>query len=330
MYSERDIHQIIIRIFSGEANPEEKLAIAGWLEQKPENKTLMNNLQEIWLSVGIEHNPDGFNVEEAILRFRMKTLRQADHISKGQLYGVMRYAAILLLALLLPFSYYIGRRSASDSDTFTTISCAQGDRTSVILPDSSHVYLNSGSRLIFNNNFQKGVRLVHLDGEAYFSVQKDPSNPFRVKTSDIDVEVMGTEFNLKAYTDEGTISATLVTGRIKVSGSNGTALLKPRQKMVFNKANHKMQIQKVADLSSETEWKNGRLVFRNQSLGELEQKLERWFDVEIKFADEYVKNRRFTGTLERESILEVISYFDRSTYVGYYIHDNVITFYTEQ
>jgi ferric-dicitrate binding protein FerR (iron transport regulator) len=329
MYSERDIHQIIIRILSGEANPEEKLAIAGWLEQKPENKALMNDLQEIWLSAGVERNADGFNVEEAIRRFRMKTLPQTKHISKSRLYRLMRYAAILLLVLLLPFSYYTGRRNASESDTYTTISCAQGDRTSVILPDSSRVYLNSGSRLIFNNNFQKGVRLVRLDGEAYFSVRKDPFNPFRVKTSDIDVEVLGTEFNLKAYPDEGTISATLVTGSIKVSDNRGTAILEPSQKMVFDKASHKMQIQNIADLSPETEWKNGRLVFRNQSLGELEQQLERWFDVEIKFADEYVKNRRFTGTLERESILEVISYIGRSKYVGYQIEDNVITFYTE-
>lgn len=330
MHSEQDNHQIIIRMLSGEAGAEEKQAVEEWLARDPGNRKLLNDLQEIWLSAGVEHNADGFDVEEAIRQFRKKTLQPGESASKRQIYRLMRYAAILVLAVALPFSYYFGKRAASVTDTFTTIACAPGDRTAVILPDSSRVCLNSGSRLTFNNNFQNGVRMVHLDGEAYFSVRKDPHHPFRVKTPDIDVEVLGTEFNLKAYPDEGTVSATLVTGSLMVTGDNRSAILEPSQKLVFDKENHEMKILEMADLSPETEWKDGRLVFRNQSLEELKQTLERWFDVEIGFADEQVKSRRFTGTLERESILEVISYFGRSSHVAYRIQDNVITFYTEQ
>jgi len=91
-----------------------------------------------------------------------------------------------------------------------------------------------------------------------------------------------------------------------------------------------MKLIEVSDLLPETEWKDGRLVFRNQSLGELEQKLERWFDVEIEFSDELVKARRFTGILEHESILEVVLYFGHSKYVEYRIKDNIITFFTKK
>jgi transmembrane sensor len=331
MNSEQNIHQLIIRLFAGEASEKEKRNIEAWLNREPENRKLLNDLKEIWLSSGIEHNPDHYDVERAIQKFMQKTsFLKGKAARRNHIYHLARYAAILLLAIMVPASYYFGKKSTVESETLTTITCAPGDKTAIILPDSSRVFLNSGSKLTFNNNFRNGARQVLLDGEAYFSVRKDPRNPFRVKTTVIDVEVLGTEFNLKAYSDEQTVTTTLVTGSLIVTGNNKSTTIKPNQKLVFNKETQKMKLLEIADLSPETEWKNGRLVFRNQSLGDLEHELERWFDVEIEFADEQVKSRRFTGTLERESILEVISYFGRSKYIAYQIKDNVITFYTKQ
>lgn len=322
---------MIIRLFSGEASREEKKNIENWLNQEPENRKLLNDLREIWLTAGIEQNADHYEVERAVGQFRQKirfTGQKA--VLPQRIPRLIRYAAVLLLLIALPLSYYYGKKSTPLSGSFTTISCAQGDKTAIVLPDSSQVILNSGSRLTFNNNFQNGPRQVFLDGEAYFSVQKRTQNPFRVKTSDIEVEVLGTKFNLKAYSDEETITTTLVTGCLKVTQGDNSTLINPNQKLVYNKKSGNTDLSKINDLAPETEWKDGRLVFRNQSLEELEHKLERWFDVEIEFADEQVKSRRFTGTLERESILEVISYFGRSKYVAYQIKDNKITFYTEQ
>lgn len=330
MDTEENIHQLIIRLFAGEANSEEKQTIEAWLNGDSGNRKLFNELKEIWLSSGINHNPDRYDVEKAIRQFRQKTRFLIEKtIRKQQLFHIMRYAAILLLVAALPFSYYYGKQSISPSGAFTTITCATGDKTSIVLPDSSRVELNSGSKLTFNTDFKNGSRQIFLDGEAFFKVRKDPHNPFRVMTSAIEVEVLGTQFNLKAYSDEPTISTTLVTGSLKVTGNNRSTVIKPNQKLVFEKEARDMKIQELADLSPETDWKDGRLVFRDQSLGELEHELERWFDVDIRFEDEQVKSRRFTGTLERESILEVISYFGRSKYVGYHINDNVITFYTK-
>lgn len=331
MCQDQNIHQLIIRLFAGEASNDEKNIIESWLSEEPENRVLLNDLKEIWLSAGAEQNPDYYDVEAAIRKFRQKTsLTNEKALQKQPVFRLMRYAAILLLAAALPFSYYYGRNSVPATDnSFTTITCALGDKTAVILPDSSQAFLNSGSQLTFSNNFKNGSRLVLLDGEAYFSVRKDPQNPFRVKTTAIDVEVLGTEFNLKAYSEEHTVTTTLVTGSLKVIGNNKSATIRPNEILVFNKENKRMEIHEIVDFSPETEWKNGRLVFRNQSLGELEHELERWFDVEIEFADEQVKARRFSGTLERESILAVISYFGHSKYVASRIKDNVITFYTE-
>lgn len=330
MNPDQNIHQLIVRLFAGEGSDEEKSAIESWLNQDTENQKLLDNLKEIWLSSGLEHNPDRYDIEEAIRQFQKKTHFHIKKTSRRrQIYRFVRYAAILVLAAALPASYYYGKKSVFPSDTVTTITCPHGDKTSIILPDSSLVFLNSGSRITFNNNFQNGSRQVYLEGEAFFTVHKDPKNPFHVKTTDLVVEVLGTEFNLKAYPNEKTISTTLVKGCLKVIANHNSIKIKPNQKLIYNKRNQEIKLKEVCDLAPETEWKNGRLVFRNKSLEELGEELERWFDVVIKFDDEQVKTRRFTGTLEHESILEAISYFGRSKYVTYKIKDNVITFFSK-
>ena len=331
MDSNQSIHGLIVRLFAGEAGTQEKSEINDWLNLNEENRKLFNDLKEIWLSCGVEQNADCYDVEEAIRKFRQKTtFMDKEDGTKRRIFQFLRYAAILLLIALLPFSYYFGKKHASGFSSMATVSCALGDKTSIVLPDSSSVVLNSGSRLSFSNNFRGGSRQVYLDGEAYFKIKKDPRNPFIVNTTSVKVEVLGTEFNLKAYSDEKTITTTLVNGKLKESGNNKSIVILPNQKLVFDRETKEMNLLQITDLSPETEWKDGRLVFRNQSLGDLKLTLERWFDVEIHFADDLVKSRRFTGTLEHESILEVISYFGLSKYVDYRIKDNKITFFTEK
>ncbi|MDD2305181.1 MAG: FecR domain-containing protein [Prolixibacteraceae bacterium] len=323
MENQTDINILLIRLFSGEADLNEKKRISDWLDLSAENKKLYSDLREIWLSSGIETNADNYDLESAILKFRDQ-INKDQNIQRKQINfdWFLKYAAILALALLLPFSYYMGTQNNSDN-SITTISCAYGDKSSIILPDNSHVWLNSGSKLTFNSNFKDG-RKVSLEGEAYFDVAKDKHHPFQVKTADVQIEVLGTKFNLKAYPDEKLVSTTLVEGSVKISSEYQHELMTPDQKMTFDKESKQVTVQELTDTSSETDWKDGRFVFRNETLAELKPRLERWFDVDIVFVDDQVKNRRFTGVLGRESILEAVSYFDRSNYVSCSIQGNKI------
>lgn len=324
MENQTDINVLLIRLFSGDADPEEKKEIAVWLDQSAENKKLYSDLQEIWLSSGIKTNADDYHLEEAIQKFRDQIRKtETTPVRKINFNRILKYAAIVLLALALPFSYYMGIRSNSKDGSVTTISCAYGDKSSIVLPDNSHVWLNSGSKLTFNSNFRDG-RKVALEGEAFFEVSKDKHHPFEVKTADVKIEVLGTKFNLKAYSDEKSVSTTLVEGSVKISSEYQHELMKPDQKMTFDKESKQMTVEKLTDTSLETDWKDGRFVFRNETLAELKPKLERWFDVDIVFGDEQVKNRRFTGVLGRESILEAVSYFDLSNFVTCRIEGNKI------
>lgn len=330
MQTEESIHELIVQLFSGEAGKEEKSKLEVWLNKEPGNRKLFSDLKEIWLSSGVENNPDGYDSERAIRDFRRRISFQEGNAPRRKFpVKLMQYAAIVILALMLPATYYFAKHSGTTADSMTTIACAAGDKTTVVLPDSSRVFLNSGSELVFNNNFKSGSREVRLNGEAYFVVKKDPRHPFNVRTSHLRVQVLGTEFNLAAYSDEAQITTTLVTGSVEIKSGNESVRIEPNQKAIFDKAAGAIRVEGLKDVAQETQWKDGRFVFRNRSLAEMELQLERWFDVEIEFADEQVKDRRFTGTVEHESILEVISYFGRSNYVGYKINANQITFYSK-
>ncbi|MCG6190088.1 FecR family protein [Maribellus maritimus] len=324
-----DIQISIIRLFTGEASPEEKKSIRAWLNQSDENKQLYNELKDLWLASGIKTNADKYNLEQAIQEFREKAgYKKQQNDGRLVIFNVLKYAAIFLLIVGIPLSYFAGKHN-NIVDSFSTVTCVLGDKSMIYLPDSSKVWLNSGSTLQFSNNFKKGERQVFLEGEAYFSVVKDKKNPFTVKSGDIQVEVLGTEFNLKAYPDENHVSATLVEGSLKVSGLENPTIIKPGQKLKYDNQTKEMALFELSDTSPETEWKDGRLVFRNESLEELEKKLERWFDVDIVLADDQVKKRRYTGTIERESILEVMSYFSLAQSVEYKIDGNKVTFFNQ-
>lgn len=329
MHEKNTIHTKIIRLFNGEASPDEKREVGDWLNQNNENRKLYSDLQEIWLATGVSGNRDSYNMEDGLQKFKERIHNSENKGKVISLREILKYAAIVILLLSLPVMYYFGKTASQADETYTTITCAFGDKSTITLPDGSIAYLNSGSKITFNNDFQSKYRMVCLVGEAYFSVKKNEEIPFKVKASDIEIEVLGTEFNLKAYPDENTISTTLAEGSIQIKSEFQHSVMKPNQKMIFNRADNKMKLFTLNDITPETEWKEGRLVFRNESLAELELKLERWFDVDIEFADEQVKKRKFTGILERESILEAIAYFNYSKHVGYKIKDNEITFYSK-
>lgn len=330
MNLDQNIHQMIVRLFTGEASTEERENINNWLNRSAENLSFFNDLKEIWLSTGITNNADHYDVEKAIKQFLEKARpATTPAVPKRRNLIFLRYAAIFLLAAAIPFGYYYGKKSSVVPDTFTTIKCDLGDRSSILLPDSSKVILNSCSQLSFNTNFKKGLRQVYLDGEAYFSVRKDSLHPFNVKTKTIEVQVLGTEFNLKSFDNDPTASATLVNGSLKVIANNKFTKIKPNQKFVYNKEDQSAKLYVIKDMAPEIDWKNGRLVFFDKPLQELVNDLERRYDIKIVFADELVKNRSFSGVIENENILEVMSFFNRSKYVGSKMKGNVITFYSE-
>lgn len=186
----------------------------------------------------------------------------------------------------------------------------RGGQFFVQLSDSTKVWLNSESQLKFPVAFVDGeTRQVELlYGEAYFEVSpstKHKGSKFKVKTQKQNVEVLGTEFNIKAYKEEAAIYTTLVTGKVAISNPETKQILKPNQQSKLNLNTNSIAIYPV-DVYNEISWKKGLFVFKGMSLKEISKVLSRWYDVEIVFEDPAQGNVKFNGVLNKNQNLEEI------------------------
>jgi ferric-dicitrate binding protein FerR (iron transport regulator) len=178
--------------------------------------------------------------------------------------------------------------------------------TQIKLPDGSKVLLNSGSILKYPTVFGNSSRDVSIDGEAFMEIAKDPKKPFRVSTNRFSVEVLGTTFNITAYSNENHSDVTLVEGSVKIITDNNkkTQKIIPGESASINGG----KLSDITQVNTQfyTSWKDGKIVFRKETLEEIAKKLERWYNVEIRFADEDLKNEIFSGTLLKYKPVEQV------------------------
>ena len=219
-------------------------------------------------------------------------------------------AAVLLIGLVLGSIVYV--QSKIPEVTTQNITTPYGGKTQFTLHDGSAVWLNSGTTLSYPDRFEND-RIVELDGEAYFEVEKQ-KDPFIVKTSFGEVEVLGTSFNVKAYQDE-TFVTTLESGSVAFTNQAGRkAILEPGSQVVYS--SNRFYTQRV-DTEIFTSWKDGKLIFRNEPLQNMIARLERWYNVDIRLEDERIKNLKYTGTIEMESFSEVLELIKVTTPINY-------------
>ena len=223
-----------------------------------------------------------------------------------------RIAAILILPLLLSFLTVLYSKLDNDnseyanSETFVEIYCPMGARTSFELPDGTTGFINSGSSLKYPVSFSKG-RNVALTGEAYFDVYHDVSNPFVVRTENMQVKVLGTKFNVIAYPDQMEEEVVLSSGQVEISSETGEKLdvLAPNQKLVLNTEENTFEVNQV-EASQYTGWTEGKLVFRNEELSQVAERLGRWYNADIVFENEGLSSYKFRATFEDETLDEVL------------------------
>ena len=171
-----------------------------------------------------------------------------------------------------------------------------GGENTVILADGTTVHLNAGSKLTYPVRFAGKRRVVALEGEAYFDVVKDETRPFIVQTHLGEVTVLGTAFNINAYTD-ASVYTTLVHGKVQFSSSSiGTIILSPGEQAVVS-ANGSEK--RMVDLDEYVGWVDGRYVFNNRPLGEIMQTFERWYDIQVYYETPHLRDITYSGSLKR-------------------------------
>ena len=208
------------------------------------------------------------------------------------------------------------KKTNNEKVNYNSIIIPKGGEYNLTLSDGTKIWLNSNSKLRYPTKFIGKERLVELEGEAYFDVSENKDFPFVVKMNDIHVKVLGTEFNINAYSEDNEIVTTLVEGKVEVGDRlrNQKEILAPNEQYCINKHNGNFKKSQV-DTEIYTAWKNGRFVFQNEKLEDIMIRLSRWYNVEVFFMNNECKNIKFSGDLARyddfSSVLEMIELTDK-------------------
>jgi transmembrane sensor len=267
--------------------------------------------------------------------------------SKG-IWIFTRVAAVFLISFMAGslFTHFWNHKNQTVDLSFCEIKAPLGGKSEVTLPDGSHVWLNAGSKIKYLSQFNKHNRNITLEGEAYFKVAKNTKLPFIVKTGDLNIIAVGTEFNVKAYNDEGIIETTLVEGKVTIRNEHQTnqshqlIYLEPKQKAVYVRDQQELKVEDMNTIKESNPeviepqkgevyvaekvdpvpiiaWKDNRLIFKSEEISNLAIKLGRKYNVTISFASENIKQYRFSGTLEDETLTQVLDVIKLTAPIDY-------------
>jgi ferric-dicitrate binding protein FerR (iron transport regulator) len=256
--------------------------------------------------------------------------------------------------------YLFTQKKAADlpaQQALSSIVTKNGNRTKIVLPDGSQVWLNAGSNLDYNNDvFNKHLREVTLNGEAYFDVTKNAEKPFIIHTKKMDVKVIGTAFNVRSYSYEKTAEASLIRGSIEVTlkdRKDQKITLKPNEKIsiatdeveqpisrrgkttsIKNEVKPIPQIivkelkqNPTNNIIAEIAWTQNKLYFEDESLENIAPMLERWFGKKVEITNVSLKNLRYYGNFEKETMEEVLSYLKLSKRFNFKIEPDSVLIY---
>jgi len=311
---------IFFKCFQNQATQEELAEIKDWLGKDIENLEMLSEVYNVFTISAVVTPPLNPDVQKAWNKIDQKiTLAPAiKQIKYRAIYATI--AAVLVFGLLLfgVIDNYL--RMDRLSRQFTEVTTLPGQKTSVTLPDGSKVWLNSSSSLKYANNFNVRKREVILSGEAFFEVFKDKSKRFRVMSGILDIDVYGTSFNIKNYSDDYLQEVTVADGIVGVSSdAQEIRKLKKGEQAVLNKESKKILF-KTEDASLVTAWKNNELIFRNTPVNEVFKSLESWFGVNIKFDKRMIWEHNYTFKIKTESFKEVLGMMQVMTPFKYTIN----------
>lgn len=348
--NEERIWNLIARKLSGDASLEELQELELLLTENPNENYSMEILTDLWQSkTAKDHSIAENKYRELVLRmqqagvddglFETDASISTNHKRKksSRLIGWVAGLAILALsgiAAILLLQHDAAPPVAKQTKPATQeVKTQNGHKTNLVLPDGTKVWLNAGSTLTYDKQFNASVREVSLSGEAFFDVVKNTGKPFIIHAGDMQIRVLGTAFNVRCYPDEKNAETSLVRGSLEVSlsGNERKYLLKPNQKLTVAQSKDLKKTKKTDTnnkqdnprfnsgivLSSlsvlpqdnsivETSWVNNKLVFRSETFEEVARKMERWYGVNITINGEKLKEKIFTGIFENETVEQAL------------------------
>lgn len=319
----RDIEELLPGWFEKTLKPEEQQQVELWKSISDENEKAFAEFEEIWQQTERLRVMQKYNAEDALLKVHGK-IKKVGKLTFLEIFK--RVAAILVFPLLVASTYFYIQNSNKETVDIQwyTLKTGAGMRSHFELPDGTEVFLNSNTTLRYPDLFSGESRQVELLGEAYFDVEENKDVPFIVNTGDINVEVTGTEFKVSNYSCEEITEVVLVKGAVRLFqgtfAEQGKIFkeLVPGEKATFLKQQNKLYYEQV-DVEKYLAWKNGKLMFRGDSMEEVVRRLNRWYNVNIHLTGNHFGEYVYTATFEGESLIQVLDLLKISAPIDYRI-----------
>ncbi|MCC8187785.1 MAG: FecR family protein [Bacteroides sp.] len=327
MRSTTDTYKILLdKYLQGYATDEEVKTLARWMMETEPPEEFDAYCQQHWDTSSVEINKQLEQQMWEVIATRIEQPRKS-----LRLHPVFyRIAICILLPICICMGGYIGWLSYSDHrqrpEVFEVLA-DNGQKACVILPDGSKAWINSATRLKYD--FVANERRVDLEGEAYFEVVKNKKK-FVVCCQGMNVEALGTAFNVKGYTADNQVSVALMEGSVKIYNELNSALLSPNQCLTYIKNENTFVRSEIKDEREIDFWRRNILYFRSATLADIATTLERMYGVTIQFEDEALKQIPFSGSIRNASLNNVFHIFSLSYPIHYTIDNDVITIVSAQ
>lgn len=330
--SDHQLLQLLEKYLKGECSEDEKQEVEAWYDTFESRLAVMAPVPATAL--------------EALYDDMVRQLKQeqewAETPPAKKRFSWWKAAAVVLVLLAATWTYRL-----LQPPSMLEISTPAGTNLKTTLPDGTMVWLNAGSRLQYGKEMRTGSREIRLQGEGYFEVARNDLHPFIIHMPDITLKVLGTRFNLKAYTGDPTLEVALLQGKVAVSLNSNpvkSRVLAPQEKLTLTRKTGGTTTEDpqqdwgvftatVAPIQQngedDTMWRNNQIKFNNKSFAELARIMERWFGKTIIIQDASLNSNRFNGTFRREDITRALKALQITADFAYKIKGDTVFIYNQ-
>ena len=320
--------EVLVAFLKGELDAAQAAAVEAWYDRSAANRRMLGQVYYILYVSDRINDAAGIDVERSLRQFKRR-MHAGRRISLRR--SAVRIAAAAVIAAVLLAggltTVLLSKRLAQPVTVVTQL----GERSQVVLPDGTKVWLNSSSSVEYVAPFFSRQRRVKMEGEAYFEVEHDRRAPFVVSTNGLDIEVLCTRFNIRNDDNEHRVTTVLLEGAVKAYASGreqASVRLHPAQQLVFDTRTHAMRLTDCPSAERSINWIDGRFCFEHDTFGEIVAELKRYYNVDIRFMDNRLRDMRFSGNFRVEDgIYHIMSVLQLTYKFNYRIAGNDIELY---
>jgi len=307
------IEYILPRYCSGEATIKECQLVEAWIKQSDENFRIAKQIHTVYLATDTMQVLSKVDTEKSLATICRKINDSNKHTKTTWVTWLQRIAAIFFIPLLITFGIQNLKKRPVEVAQMIEVKTNPGITTTIDLPDGSKVYLNSESKLSYPSFFDEDKRMVKLQGEAFFEVEKDQSRGFMISTShETLIEVLGTSFNVEAFEEEAFVSTTLIEGRVRFEYMKNrkptSVMMKPGQKLTYDSSSSQVKLTETSG-ETETAWKDNKIVFIATPLPDALRMLEKRFNVAFTLSNDLLRTEAFTGSFTHQRLERILEVF---------------------